>query len=50
MIIWLWNGANEKNRTLRDVAIRIVWLNIAAIRATSAVSLELVTSVIKFDS
>ncbi|KAJ3569657.1 hypothetical protein NP233_g4898 [Leucocoprinus birnbaumii] len=37
MITWLWNAAPEDQRTLYDIAIRIIWLNVAAIRTTSAV-------------
>lgn len=36
MITWLWNAAPEAQRTLHDIAIRMIWLNIAAIRTTSS--------------
>ncbi|KAF5349930.1 hypothetical protein D9756_009063 [Leucocoprinus leucothites] len=36
MISWLWSAAGETQRTTHDIAIRIIWLNIAAIRTTSA--------------
>ncbi|KAJ3569656.1 hypothetical protein NP233_g4899 [Leucocoprinus birnbaumii] len=37
MITWLWNGADKPQRTAHDIAIRMIWLNIAAIRTTSQV-------------
>ncbi|KAF5350114.1 hypothetical protein D9756_009061 [Leucocoprinus leucothites] len=37
LITWLWNAAPEAQRTLHDIAIRIIWLNVAAIRTTSAI-------------
>jgi len=53
MITWLWNGADENHRTLRDVVLRIVLLHVAAIETTSGVSLGLVTlhvSDLKFEA
>ena len=38
MITWLWRTANEAQRTLHDIAIRLVWLDIASIITTSTVS------------
>jgi hypothetical protein len=38
MITWLWKGAPEAQRTLQDIAARMVFLNIAAIHTTSSVS------------
>ncbi|KAJ3551745.1 hypothetical protein NP233_g13020 [Leucocoprinus birnbaumii] len=36
MITWLWNAVNETNRSLNDIAIRLIWINIASIRTTSS--------------
>jgi hypothetical protein len=38
MVTWLWNAAPEEYRTLHDIAIRMVGINIAAIHTTSSVS------------
>ncbi|KAL9715653.1 hypothetical protein Ac2012v2_000096 [Leucoagaricus gongylophorus] len=37
MITWLWRTANEGQRTIYDIAIRLVWLDIASIITTSTV-------------
>ncbi|KAJ3570466.1 hypothetical protein NP233_g4384 [Leucocoprinus birnbaumii] len=36
MLTWLWNSAPEAHRTLHDVAIRMIFLNIAAIHTTAS--------------
>ncbi|KAF5363880.1 hypothetical protein D9756_000065 [Leucocoprinus leucothites] len=36
MITWLWNAAPEDHRTLHDIAIRMIFLNIAAIHTTAS--------------
>lgn len=39
MITWLWNAAPEGHRTIRDIATRMIFLNVAAIHTTSAVNI-----------
>ncbi|KAJ3571103.1 hypothetical protein NP233_g3970 [Leucocoprinus birnbaumii] len=35
MITWLWNASPESQRNLHDIAIRMIYLNVAAIHTTS---------------
>ncbi|KAF9445324.1 cytochrome P450 [Macrolepiota fuliginosa MF-IS2] len=36
MITWLWDAAPEQQRTIRDLAVRMILLNVAAIHTTSS--------------
>lgn len=38
MISWLWNASPKEQRTVRDIAIRIIYLAVAATHNTSSVS------------
>lgn len=49
MITWLWRTANEAQRTLHDIAIRLVWLDIASIITTSTVSCRVKCSWLRFN-
>lgn len=49
MITWLWRTANDAQRSLHDIAIRLVWLDIASIVTTSTVSRRVKCSWLRLD-
>ncbi|KAF5363979.1 hypothetical protein D9756_000020 [Leucocoprinus leucothites] len=45
MITWLWNASPENQRNLHDIAIRMIYLNVAAIHTTANLLTHVILSI-----
>ncbi|KXN88011.1 Ent-kaurene oxidase, partial [Leucoagaricus sp. SymC.cos] len=50
MITWLWNGSPEAQQNLHDIAIRMIYLNVAAIHTTANLLTHVLLSLAAYTS